>query len=183
MARGILIGIAVMIVIGLVIVIVAAQGIWQSVSKQIIQTPAQVDSIAHSIADFDLPAGYITDYAVEFLGFSLAAYKPGDDHSHIMLLQAPPGVHIDQQQLERQLSAGRQQDNNVRMTMINSEHLTVRGQDATLVLSGGSSSDGTTYQQYSLMFEGKQGTALLIISEPMSHWNTEVIDTFVASIH
>ncbi len=183
MARGFFIGIFVMIVVGILAVITIGQSIWQGVSKYIIQTPDQVNTIAYSIADFDLPAGYSPDYAVEFLGFSLVAYKPDDDHSHIMLLQAPTGVHINQQELEQQLDTGRQSSESTRMTTIRSEQRTVRGEDATLVLSEGQSGDGTSIRQYSMMFEGNQGTALLLVTEPVSRWEWDAVDAFIASIH
>ncbi len=183
MGRGIIVGGALVLILGCALTFAIGRGIWQSVSKHIIQTPAQVEAVAQSIADFDLPAGYSTDYAVEFLGFSLAAYKPGDGHSHIMLLQAPSGLHIDQSELEQQLGTGQQHDDQLRLTVVSQEHRTVRGQEASLVISEGISSDGTPIRQYNMVFEGKQGTSLLAITEPLARWDPAIVETFIASIH
>lgn len=154
-----------------------------SVSRQFTHQPHSVTAVASTIADFDLPSGYRPDYAAEFLGFSLAAFDSGQPHTHLMLLQAPAGVHVDLSNLTGALTSGQGNDVRVRVRAISQEQRTVRGEPATLLISEGRSSDGTVYRQYSLIFEGRRGTALLQLTEPDTGWNNLTADALIASLH
>lgn len=167
---------AVLILIGCSLSIALAY----SASRQFTHQPHSVTAVASTIADFDLPSGYRPDYAAEFLGFSLAAFDSGQPHTHLMLLQAPAGVHVDLSSLTGALTSG--QGNDVRVRAIAQEQRVVRGGPATLLISEGRGSDGTVYRQYSLIFEGRRGTALLQLTEPDTGWNNLTADALIASL-
>ncbi len=54
---------------------------------------------ASRMADFTLPDGYREEYAVEPGGFLAVGYNRGDGHSHIILVQGPKGLKVDQDAL------------------------------------------------------------------------------------
>jgi hypothetical protein len=58
----------------------------------------------------------------------------------------------------------------------------VRGQETTLVINEGVNSEGVTYRWVTAAFQGKGGPALLVISEPVTRWSQETVETFIASI-
>jgi hypothetical protein len=182
MGRGIIIGGSLVILLGCLMTIALAQSMWNAARQHIRSDPAQIEQMTAQMADFDLPSGYRPDYAVEFMGFTLVAYHPDDGQSHLMLLQAPPGVHIDQQELESQIANASQEQHPTRMTTLSTEKRLIRGGEATLVISEGVSGDGDRYRQCSLMFEGLTGTALILLSEPANRWDTTRMNTLIASI-
>jgi hypothetical protein len=69
------------------------------------------------------------------------------------------------------------------MTIIETRPVTVREQEVTLVISEGITSEGETYRQVTAAFQGKGGPALLMLSEPVTSWNQQVVDALIASIH
>ena len=62
---------------------------------------AKVSSQAAAIADFELPEGYAPSYSFRAGGFKLVGYDPGDDHSHLMLVQAPEWVKLNAADFEQ----------------------------------------------------------------------------------
>jgi hypothetical protein len=116
------------------------------------------------------------------LGYSVAAYHPGDGHSHLYLIQSEK--ESDQEKLAEmlgQLVPG-SSDPKSRLTVVESRPAILRGQEATIILSDGTNSDGEPYRQVTAAFEGKGGPALLVLSEPSERWNQSTVDTFIASL-
>lgn len=142
----------------------------------------EVSSVAATIADFDLPAGYQADFSLHLMGYTVASFRPDDEHSHLYLIQSDK--EDDGEKLTQMLDelAPGASDPQTRMTVIETRPATVRGQEVTLVTSEGISSDGESYRQVTAAFQGKGGPALLVLSEPVSQWNQETVDAFLASI-
>jgi hypothetical protein len=148
-----------------------------------VETNAEtVVSTAAEIADFDLPAGYYTDFSTSLMGYTIASFRPDDEHSHLYFIQFEKEVDGENlaQMLDKLLPGT--SDPQTRMTVIETRPIILRGQEVTLVTSEGISSDGETYRQMTVAFQGKGGPALLVLSEPASRWDQETVDTFLASI-
>jgi hypothetical protein len=142
-----------------------------------------VTSTAAEIADFDLPAGYTADFSASLLGYQAAAFHPGDGHSHLYLVQSEnesDGEKLAQMLDELVPGASDQQTH---MTVIETRPVTVCKQEVTMVISDGVNSDGETYRQAMVPFQGKGGPALLVLSEPQSRWDQAAMDAFIASMH
>jgi hypothetical protein len=67
------------------------------------------------------------------------------------------------------------------MTVVETRPATGRGQETTLVINEGVNSEGVSYRQVTVAFQGS-GPALLVISEPVTRWSQETVETFIASI-
>jgi hypothetical protein len=143
----------------------------------------QVTSAASDIADFDLPADYTADFSAEMMGYTVAAYHPGDGHSHLYLIQSADEADGEKlaSMLEEVVSGS--SDPQTRMTVIETRPVTVSGEETTLVISEGTNGEGEAYRQASVAFQGQGGPALLVLSEPTSRWDQAVVDAFLASIH
>ncbi len=185
----VLIGIAIVTVllcVGAGVVLVGTAGAFgMFVSRTVQSEPLQVAATAAKIAEFTLPSGYTPEAAVEIAGYQFVSYAPGDGHSHIMLVQAPAGTVADQATLEQymqQATPSRSSDRRARAQVVSRTQATVRGQKVTLVVSEGSNSDGQPYRTLTGVFQGRGGPAMLSIESPVSTWNQDRVNAFVASI-
>lgn len=141
-----------------------------------------VEELASKISDFTLPEGYTSEFSAEMAGYTLASYKGTSGPSHLYLIQSEK--ESDGEELERMLTqlAPGSSDPNTRLTVIENRPVTVRGQEVTLVISEGVNHEGDSYRQATVAFEGKNGPALLVLSESLELWNDETVDALLASI-
>lgn len=141
-----------------------------------------VAQAANRIADFDLPAGYAPEFTASLMGYTVTSFRPDDGSSHLYLIQSEKEADGEKlAQMLEQLVPG-SSDPQTRMTVIETRPIRVRGQEVTMVISEGINSDGETYRQVTVAFEGKGGPALLALSEPLTRWDQETVDAFLASI-
>lgn len=147
---------------------------------------AEVERAAATIADFNLPPGYTADFSASLFGYTLAAFNPGDDRSHIYLfqMQGASGQADLERGLERSLDwmLPGSRDRTTRMTVIENRSLTIRSQVVTVVISESTNSQNRVYRQLMAAFDGKGGPALLVLSEPPARWDEAVIQDFLDSI-
>lgn len=144
--------------------------------------PDRVNAVAHRIADFDLPPGYQTDYVLEVGDYTFAAYKSEDEQSHLAFVQVPTGMIPDDEVIEGHVYGGWSRHAQQRATVITREDRTVRGQPATLTISERINGEGTLYRSAYLVFEGREGTAVLVINQPATQWTDDAINRVIASI-
>ncbi len=142
----------------------------------------RVNEVAHGIADFDLPPGYMTDYAVDIGDYTFAAYKSDDEQSHLAFVEVPAGVIPDDEVIEGHVIGGWSRHSQHRATVLTIEEHTIRNQPATLTISERVNGEGRLYRSAYLVFEGHNGTAVMVINQPAAVWNRTDVDRFIASI-
>jgi hypothetical protein len=136
-----------------------------------------------TIAEFDPPTGYTSEFSTSMLGYSVVAYKGQNAPSHLYLIQSEKESDGDElAKMLAQLVPG-SSNADTRMTVIENRQVTVRGQETTLIVSEGVNSENVSYRQISAAFEGKGGPALLLFSESAEAWDQEAVDAFLESIH
>jgi hypothetical protein len=142
----------------------------------------EISKASSQIADFELPAGYSSEFTAQVAGYTAVAYNPGDGHSHLYLIQSEK--EADREKLVQMLAdlVPGSSDPNTRTTVIENREITIRGQAATLVVSDAVNHEGNTYRQITVAFQGKGGPALLVFSEPTERWDQATIDALLASI-
>lgn len=130
--------------------------------------------------------GVVPQDIVHFGDVSLVGYTSGSEKSHILLAQFPLGTHVDVNTLLKQISKGSGQPDsvwyNTEATLIDEHPVLIRGDECTLNINEGTSSEGTTYRSAVATFEGRGGPALVLISTPLDEWDMELVDAFIASI-
>ena len=178
MTRRILTGAALVFLLGCIATLAVIPGVWKSLTDS-----AHVNTLAQQMADFQLPDGYQPDYAIEALGYAVAAYKGSDQHSHLVLMQGPADMEINENMLVGYVANDQRATNWTQMTVLKSEQRVVRGAAATITLSERINSEGQRYRQLNMVFAGKQGPVLLVVNQLTSRWNNAAIDAFIASIH
>jgi hypothetical protein len=184
---GVFAGIAVLIFLCAATFFFSIGGLtYQGMARTMEFDGAQVTSKAAAIADFQLPEGYAPDYSFSAGGFNLVGYDPGDNHSHLILVQAPDWLKLDQADFEKQLRRnfgdmlgwGEKKET----TIVDRRTLRVAGEPVEFAISEGVNSDGSEYRSMAGLWEGRNGPVLIYIEEPLSRWNQAEIDAFIASI-
>jgi hypothetical protein len=159
---------------------------WKGMALAMEHDGAEVSSHAASIAEFQLPEGYAPDYSFSAGGFHLVGYDPGDDHSHLILVQAPEWLELDGAEFERQmrrdfgdmLGWGEKEET----TTVDHRTLRVAGEPVEFAISEGVNSDGGDYRSMAGVWNSPHGQVMIYIEEPVTRWNQAEIDAFVASI-
>ena len=142
----------------------------------------KVAETASQIADFDLPEGYSADFTASLMGYSIAAYNPGDGHSHMYLIQSENEADSEKlTEMLEQLAPGTT-DSQSEMTILETRMVNLRGEEAQLLVTEAVNHENITYRQATAAFQGKGGPALLVLSEPVSRWNPETLETLLASV-
>lgn len=144
--------------------------------------PDRVNAAAHRIADFDLPPGYQTDYVLDVGSYTFAAYKSDDGQSHLAFVEVPTGVIPDNEVIEGHVYGGWSRHSERRATVLSVEEPTVRGHPATLTISERVNGEDRLYRSAYLVFEGNDGTAVLVINQPATVWDRDLVDRFIDSI-
>ena len=102
------------------------------------------------------------------MDYSVTAFSPGDGQVHLYL------IHSDNQEDGQKLAGMLEQiapgsyDPQTLITVIETRPATVRGQQAMLVISEGRTSEGDSYRQAALAFQGNGGPALLVFTAPVT---------------
>lgn len=145
--------------------------------------PDDVAGVAAEIVDFTPPAGYSPEFLAEINGYTVVSYRPNQGNGHLYLLQSRDAA--DGSQMEEALNDINpgEKDLKARLTVMETRALTVREQEATLVISEGTNGNGEGYRQATLAFEGKSGPALLAFSESLAAWDLETVEALIASVH
>lgn len=189
----------ILIIVGLLLLLcgcattaVFATGIWSfgrfvnQVDESVSESPQVAVRVGSEIADFEIPERFTSPYSVHFGDVSMVGYESQSGNSHILLAQFPEGTHINVDEMLRQISEGRGDPQSVwyrtETALIEEKPVTIRGQESTLSIAEGTSSEGTTYRTATATFEGRNGPALLMVACQIEEWDVEMVESFVASI-
>lgn len=142
----------------------------------------RINTLADRIAAFNLPVDYQTDYGAEVLDYTIAAYKSNDEQSHIAFVQGPSGVIPDEAVVAGYIPGSNRHGDWHAAQILRTEERTIRNRPATLTISERTNGDGQRYRSANLVFQGRHGTALLVINQPVTQWDDAAIDAFIASI-
>jgi predicted GH43/DUF377 family glycosyl hydrolase len=166
-----------LIISAILLVVLAACGTVEATNDS-----QHVIKFASEIADFEPPQGFTVEYGAEMAGYTLAAYKGTAGPSHLFLIQSDN--EADREELSNMLNqlAPGSSDPNARLTVIENRPVTIRGEEATLVISQGANHEGQLYRQAAVAFEGKGGPAMLVFSETLELWDQNSVDALLQSI-
>jgi hypothetical protein len=148
--------------------------------------PGQPDTTGGDIANFTLPEGWRSEYAMKIAGFQLAGYKPDSGTGHIVFALIPETSSTSTEDLAREIQslAGSQgyRWNQTKMNVVERKPVTVHDQASQLVISEGSSSSGA-WREAMTTYRGAQGLVLVIYGMPRDAYDQGEVDALLASIH
>jgi hypothetical protein len=143
-----------------------------------------VRSVAGAIADYEIPAGFDGGSAARIADISFVSYTSADGHSHIMFVQVTADIHVDQSEIERQVSqvTGKPARGGRETKVVDQVPVVICGQEVTALISEGVNSDGQPFRVATAAFDGRGGQALVSFETPVAAWDQAVVDAFFASI-
>ncbi len=151
-----------------------------------IDDPAEAAKVAESIIDYELPAGFEEQGAMNLLGFRMAFISGSNEQSMIMLAEFPATLAQDEEQMQQQMrdafanQTGRQ---NVSLEFVGSEDVVINGVETTLGTYEGTDSQGNNLRQIVGVFEAKSGSpGMLMILGDKDNWDEGGISRFLDSL-
>ena len=171
------------VIAGIILVTQAANLVGRMVSTD----PAKAGDVAQSITEYTLPSSYEESFSVNLMGISMAGFSSSDNGTVIMLFQFPPNSGLTMEQMEQQMQQmGSQQfqyGQNLNMEKVGTLPTQIRGEPAELSIYEGSTENGARIRELIGVFEGKNGTAFLMVMGDINRWDQRSIDAFIASMH
>ena len=160
----------------------------QQVQKGLKSDPKAAAETAHAIADYDLPAGYQEQFAMNILTTSMVFINPSKTGSTslaptIMLAQFK--TIGDEEQVKEQMRQSFEQQKglgNLSMKLVDVKKMNIRGQESDVATYEGSAENGVAMRQVITTFPGKNGIAMLMVTGLIEYWDEEAINSFIESI-
>ena len=150
------------------------------------ENPPEVARVGGEIADFEIPTGFGSPYGMHFGDITMVGYASQSKNSHILLTQFPEGTSVNTNEVLKLISQYSNDPNSrwadTQTEVIEEKPVTIRGQESTLTISEGTSSDGITYRTAVANFPGRGGPSLVMIAGPVDEWDIETVEAFIASI-
>lgn len=166
--------------------VVSMGTIMKNIEANTTEKPEEVAVIASDIADFDVPAGFDKPFGMKFASFAFAGYLSSTTNASIMVAQLPQNLNINVEDILKSIQEksgqGQVTVNGGEMKSVEDRPVTIRGQQTTLVIKEGQSSEGQTTRVGTVAFTGKQGSpAIMLISSPADSWDDNMVNTLIAS--
>jgi hypothetical protein len=166
--------------------VVSMQSIIKNIESNATEKPAEVAVIASDIADFDLPAGFDKPFGMKFASFAFAGYFSSTSDTSILIAQLPQNLNINVEDIMKSMQEksgqGQVTVNGGEMKSVENRPMTIRGQQSTLIIKEGQSSEGQTTRVGTVSFTGKQGSeAIMMITSPAANWDDAMVNTLIAS--
>ncbi len=150
------------------------------------ENPQEVARVGGEIADFEIPEGFGSPYGMHLGDITMVGYVSESRNSHILLTQFPEGTSVNTNEVLKLISQYSDDPNSrwadTHTEVIEEKPVTIRGQESTLTVSEGISSDGISYRTAVANFEGLGGPSLVMIAGPVEEWDIEMVEAFIASI-
>ena len=161
----------------------AQEGVYEEIFSVDSESAIRVGS---EIADYEIPEGFGSPEGIHIGDITLITYKSQDEKSHLILAQFPKGTSINIDEMYRLILAGAGDPNNILFTLeltpVEQKQVSIRGEETTLNISDGVSSEDGTYRIAAATFEGKGGPSLVVIGYPLDDWDIENVESFISSI-
>ena len=163
------------------------QSFGQVLEQAATNDPVEVAAVGDSIAEYQVPAGYHEEFGMSLFGFAVVGITPaeGTRGNIIMLMQFPEFVGMDRQSMEEQMRQSLQNHTSTEFSeleVVGQETVIIRDQNVTMTIYEGSTSEGERVRQMIGVFEGNEGTTMLMIMGPADRWDQRATDGFINSI-
>lgn len=176
-------GLMVLCVAGLVFFVPAAKFISQSAANAIGLETVKAEELAAEMVDYQVPSDFEKPYGFRMGDYSLITFLGSDGQSHIYFMQIPEDSKISKEEMLNEAqkmsggTIGTGFDNANRM------EIEVLGQTAPVWLIDGINSANQPYRQAVSIFDGRNGTMMVVFERPEVKWNDAELLEFLASIH
>jgi hypothetical protein len=175
------------------IIAAVAGGAWftSQVEQGLVDDPEQAAEAGQSIVNYELPAGYREDGAINLLGLMEMVFitqgSTNTDEDMVIFLArfSIPGLsESDTDEMKEQMQqgfSGGSSSGGVSYTEVDSREITINGEPTTLTISEGES-DGNTFRQAAAGFVSDGKPAMVMIMGPADAWDEDAVEEFLASL-
>lgn len=161
-----------------------------TIAESTTENPAEIQSIADSIASIQIPEVYQPQTGVDFdLGFSMQmaifSRNAGGQQGAVVLMQmAAPGQQNDEQMKAQFRQQMQQSGQNQEITVESSETrtFTIDGEECDFEFVAGTDQSGNPVRQVMGVFPGRGGAAFLVVFESEEDWDEEAVVELIESI-
>ena len=153
--------------------------------QALVTDSAEAAKIGKEIADYEKPAGYNEQMAMNIAGVKMVIMGGGEGSSSvIMMMQAPAGT-LSEADLKARMQQSFNQSmgrNNVTLSPAGTQDVVIKGKTVKMEMSEGTNDKGAKIRQGIAVFDGKGGPAVLMMMGSEADWDPTQIDAFLASI-
>lgn len=178
---GIGAGLSVLCLVACGVILLAFRGVGNAITNSQFKTPQEAQAAAQDIAAIDMPAGYTASEGMKILGITMVIYKSSSP-VNILVMEMPTGDLNDQNIQQMQRAYDQQSGGQSGMRVVDTKTVTIRNKPARIVISEGTLNAAAQIRQVIVYFQGNHGLASLIISGPISQWDTNAYDAMIRSI-
>jgi hypothetical protein len=141
--------------------------------------------VGAEIVDYQVPDGFTSSFSFHFGNTIIIGNDSADNRAHIILAQFPEGTSINFDEIYKMIQEGSNNPGSrwfdSDMKTIDRIPVTINGQNTTLVINEGDTSEGVTYRMATADFDGRGGPAVLIIVTPADEWDMQMVDQLIQS--
>ncbi len=160
-----------------------ARSIHQSIWKN---DPIKAAEIAHSLADYTLPAGYQEKTYVQIMGASQVILAPTDDSEGMTILFVQEYMAMNDQEIVTEMEDAWAKEvgtHTYTTSRTSTETVMIGGQETIVSHRSGVDETGQPARQLVTVFYGKTGWTVLVIVSPLESWNQTLVDEFLRSLN
>jgi hypothetical protein len=142
--------------------------------------------VAHTMIDYDLPAGYQERSAMQVKTFYTLAIIASNDHpSDLISIQPASDLMKDPEWggNSQELAAQEIGDLRYQTHTVSVREVFIRNEPSELRILEGQDEDGIAIRQALTVFNGKNRNVLVIIVGDIKTWDQAMVDQFLLSIH
>ena len=158
-----------------------------------VSDPVKVSAMADEVIDFTLPSGYSPQMAMNMVVMKMMIFTKGNSSDSgfeagpmIMIASINAGISGDTESFRTQMQSSMGQAasrNGMTITLVDTGSISVRGQTVILyVFEGTDEQGGRIREVVSDVFQGKNGSVMIMIMGDPGHWNQAELNRFLQSI-
>ncbi len=184
---GIVVGVLVVCCLGAGIVVTILPRVAKNFADEaVIENPTQAAEVASSMLDYELPPSFTEAGGMNFFGIKTVFIESKTEDSAIMLMQFPAEMAGNENQMQQQLEDAFSQQRgsqNLELSYVGSESVTINDAPATLAIYEGTDDLGRNIRQIIGVFETKDGnTGMLMLFGFTADWEKIGMETFLNSL-
>lgn len=150
------------------------------------EDPKYAAQVAHTMIDYDLPAGYQERSAMQVKTFYTLAIIASNDHpSDLISIQPASDLMKDPEWGGNSQEQAAQEIGNLHYQThtVSVQEVLIRNEPSELRILEGQDEDGIAIRQALTVFNGKNRNVLVIIVGDIETWDQAMVDQFLLSIH
>jgi hypothetical protein len=175
------------------VVAIVAGGAWfgNQIEQGMTEDPAEAAAKGQAIINYELPAGYQEEGAIDMLGLMEMVFitdgSSNTNNGMVFLLarfSIPGMTESDTEQMKEQMQQGfasGSSSGGVTFTQVDSREITINGEPTTMTISEGES-DGQTMRQAAAGFVSDGQPAMVMIMGPANAWDEAAVEEFLTSL-